>query len=109
MGQFMVPETDTLVRAEGVSCPWLLAQTEGGHYFGPSGVSALPLAAGINEGGHYFRYLSSFFFFFFLPPLFKTTEGVVVGFQIFAWAPKKNNTNSGNNIKFGPPPPGPLG
>ena len=25
----------------------------------------------------------------FLPPLFKTTEGVVVGFQIFAWAPKK--------------------
>ena len=31
---------------------------EGGHYFryfGPSGVRALPLAAGINEGGHYFR------------------------------------------------------
>ena len=27
--------------------------------------------------------------FFFLPPLFKTTEGVVVGFQIFAWTPKK--------------------
>ena len=29
---------------------------EGGHffrYFGPSGVRALPLAAGINEGGHY--------------------------------------------------------
>ena len=24
----------------------------------------------------------------FLPPLFKTTEGVVVGIQIFAWAPK---------------------
>ena len=22
------------------------------------------------------------------PPLFKTTEGVVIGFQIFAWAPK---------------------
>ena len=60
--------------------------------FGPSGVRALPLAAGINEGGHYFRYiilfLFSFFFSFFLPPLFKTTEGVVVGFQIFAWAPK---------------------
>ena len=54
--------------------------------FGPSGVRALPLAAGINEGGHYFRYFS-FFFSFFLPPLFKTTEGVVVGFQIFAWAP----------------------
>ena len=26
--------------------------------FGPSGVRALPLAAGINEGGHYFRYWS---------------------------------------------------
>ena len=40
---------------------------EGGHYFryfGPSGVRALPLAAGINEGGHYLRYfLSSFLFF----------------------------------------------
>ena len=30
---------------------------KGGHYFryfGPSGVRALPLAAGINVGGHYF-------------------------------------------------------
>ena len=26
---------------------------------GPSGVRALPLAAGINEGGQYFRYFSS--------------------------------------------------
>jgi hypothetical protein len=26
---------------------------------GPSGVRALPLAAAINEGGHYFRYFSS--------------------------------------------------
>ena len=26
---------------------------------GPSGVCALPLAAGLNEGGHYFRYFSS--------------------------------------------------
>jgi hypothetical protein len=65
-------------------------------------VRALPLAAGINEGGHYFRY---FFLCFlgvvvFLPPLFKTTEGVVVGFQIFAWAPKKNNKNSGEKIGF---------
>ena len=25
--------------------------------FGPSGVRALPLAAGINEGGHYFAYI----------------------------------------------------
>ena len=53
---------------------------------GPSGVRALPLAAGINEGGHYFRYIN---LLFLLPPLFKTTEGVVIGFQIFAWAPKK--------------------
>jgi hypothetical protein len=57
-----------------VRCPWLQAETkvatigpsgvralplaagrnEGGHYFGQSGVRALPLAAGINEGGHYF-------------------------------------------------------
>ena len=64
----------------------------GGHYFryfsfGPSGVRALPLAAGINEGGHYFRYF--FHLLLLLPPLFKTTEGVVVGFQIFAWAPKR--------------------
>ena len=58
---------------------------------GLSGVRALPLAAGTNEGGHYFRYFSSFFVLFLLPPLFKTTEGVVVLFQIFAWANKKNN------------------
>jgi hypothetical protein len=50
-----------------------------------------------------------FLFSFFLPPLFKTTEGVVVGFQIFAWAPKKNIKNSEKKTKFGPPPPGPLG
>ena len=64
---------------------------EGGHYFryfGPSGVRALPLAAGTNEGGHYFKYIFPLLVIF-LPPLFKTTEGVVVGFQIFAWAPKK--------------------
>ena len=27
------------------------------------------------------------FLLFFLIPIFKTPEGVVVGFQIFAWAP----------------------
>ena len=64
---------------------------------------ALPLAAGINVGGHYFgtivlrapaeqtkvaTILHIFpLFFLLLPPLFKTTEGVVVLFQIFAWAP----------------------
>jgi hypothetical protein len=51
----------------------------------------------------------SFFFFFFLPPLFKTTEGVVVGFHIFAWPLTKNKQNSEKKIKFGPPTPGPLG
>ena len=60
-------------------------------YFGPSGVRALPLVAGTNEGGHYFRYifplLVLILLIFLLPPLFKTTEGVVVLFQIFAWAP----------------------
>ena len=82
--------------------------------FGPSGVRGLPLAAGRNEGGHYFRYFGPsgavqmvsdsrrplfcifspllFFFSFLLlflgPPLFKTTEGVVVLFQIFACGPK---------------------
>ena len=58
---------------------------KGGHYFryfGPSGVRALPLAAGINEGGHYFRYFFLFLLFFLLPPIFKTTEGVVVGLKI---------------------------
>ena len=35
----------------------------------------------------------TFFSFLFLPPLFKTTERVVVGFQIFAWALKKSQYN----------------
>ena len=47
---------------------------------GPSGVRALPLAAGRNEGGQYFRYI-------FLLVVIKTPKGVVVGFQNFAWAP----------------------
>ena len=29
------------------------------YYVGPVGVRALPLAAGRNKGGHYFRYFSS--------------------------------------------------
>ena len=76
--------------------PLAAGTNEGGdyfRYFGPSGVRALPLAAGTNEGGHYFRYIFHFLFFFlffflFLPPLFKTTEGVVVLFQIFACGPE---------------------
>ena len=51
---------------------------------GPSGVRALPVAAGTNEGGHYFRY----FFPLTLTPIAFTPEGIVVGFYIFAWAPK---------------------
>ena len=45
---------------------------------GPSIVGALPLAAGRNEGGPYFRYV--ILVVLFLPPLFKIPEGVVVGF-----------------------------
>ena len=72
--------------------PLAAGTNEGGHYFGPSGVRVLPLAAGTNEGGHYFRYFPTCSFLVFLllgPLLFKTTEGVEVLFQIFAWAPKK--------------------
>jgi putative effector of murein hydrolase LrgA (UPF0299 family) len=34
--------------------------------FGPIGVRVLPLAASINEGGHYFRYIFLFSCFLFL-------------------------------------------
>ena len=79
-----------LVRAECVRCPWLLAETMVAtilSIFGPSGVRALPLASGRNEGGHYFRYFLFLLLLFLLlgVPLFKTPE-VDVGFQIFAWA-----------------------
>jgi hypothetical protein len=47
-----------------------------------------------------------FLSFFFLPPLFKTQEGVVVGFQIFALA-NKNNKNSGEKNKIWTPTPWP--
>ena len=45
-----------------IALPLAAGRNEGGHYFryfGPSRVRALPLAAGINEGGHYFRYFWS--------------------------------------------------
>ena len=64
-----------------VRCPWLLAETKGGHYFGPSVLRApaeqtkVTTVFGIN-------------LFLLLPPLFKTTEGVVVLFQIFACGPE---------------------
>ena len=53
---------------------------------GPSGVRALPLAAGINVVGHYKWH---FFLLFSLLPgsLLILPEGVVIGIQIFAWAP----------------------
>ena len=47
-----------LIGPSGVrALPFAAGRNEGGHYFGPSGVRALPLAAGTNEGGHYFRYI----------------------------------------------------
>ena len=62
---------------------------------GPSGVRALPLAAGRNEGGHYFRYFGPEDNpnqpednpDHFHATVVKIPEGVVVGIQIFAWAP----------------------
>ena len=58
---------------------------------GPSGVRALPVAAGINVGGHYkwhfFLFLLSFFLLLSSGSLLILPEGVVVGIQIFAWAP----------------------
>ena len=53
-------------------------------YFGPSGVRALPLAAGSNEGGHYWSERSA------LSHIWGDNWGnskIVVGFQNFALAP----------------------
>jgi hypothetical protein len=62
------------------------------------------------EVGHYFHYKNITGLFrqynralppynralpLLLPPLFKTIEEVVVGFQIFAWAPKKKEYKFG--------------
>ena len=45
------------IRPSGVrALPLAAGKNVGGHYFGPSGVRALPLASGTNEGGHYFAY-----------------------------------------------------
>ena len=52
---------------------------------------ALPLAAGRNEGGHYFRYIIPLVVvvvvLVLVTAVVKIPEGVVVWFQIFAWAP----------------------
>ena len=53
---------------------------------GPSGVRALPLAAGINESGNYFWYIIPLLSFL-VTAVVKIPEGVVVVIQIFAWAP----------------------
>ena len=53
---------------------------------GPSRMRALPLAAGINVGGHYFRHIIPLFVSL-VTTVVKIPQGVVVGFQIFAWAP----------------------
>ena len=68
---------------------WILLKYEteaiGIKLVGPSGVRALHLAAGINVGGHY-----KWHFLSLSPPgsLLILTEGDVVGFCNFAWAPK---------------------
>jgi hypothetical protein len=53
-------------------------------------VRALPLAAGINVGDHYFDIFLLFLISFLvvvLTAVVKIPEGVVVWFKIFAWAP----------------------
>ena len=56
--------------------------------FGPSRVRALPLDAGVNVGGHYKGHFFLFLLSFSLSSsLLILPEGVVVGIQIFAWAP----------------------
>jgi hypothetical protein len=67
--------------------------------FGPSIVRALPWAAGINEGGHYFMYFSSSYLVI-LPSLFKTTEGVVVSFYVSMGAEIGSNPVSRSPISI---------
>jgi hypothetical protein len=47
---------------------------------GPSGVRALPLAAGINVGGHYKWHFFLFLSFFLPGSLLILPEGIIVGF-----------------------------
>ena len=55
---------------------------------GPSGVRALPMAAGINVGGHYkWHFFSLSSLSLSSGSLLILPEGVDVGIQIFAWAP----------------------
>jgi hypothetical protein len=59
-----------LVQAECVRSPWLLTVTKVATILGIglSGVRAMPLAAGINKGGHCFRYWSENGACYFSPP-----------------------------------------
>ena len=51
LGNLIMYGLGLLVRAECVRCPWLQLETKVAT-IGPSGVRALPLATGINKGGH---------------------------------------------------------
>ena len=76
-GKFLVYEGAYQVKTEDM---WKI---------GPSGVRALPLAAGINVGGHYKWHFVLFFFLSFSPgSLLILPEGVVLGIQIFACGPE---------------------
>ena len=62
---------------------WNTSRYKLGIIIGPSGVRALPLAAGTNEGGHYFRY----FLHLVVTLVIKNPEGCVTAFYFFALAP----------------------
>ena len=65
---------------------------------GPSGVRALPLAAGINEGGHYFRYIFPLFFSSSSSSYHrysKPQKGLSYCFKFLHGPLKKNNKNLG--------------
>ena len=82
-------------RVEGLTCADPVARTPidasgiilGN--FGPIRVCALPLAAGINVATIFYILIFSLLVVLVLhATVFKLPEGVVVGIQIFAWAPK---------------------
>ena len=67
---------------------------------------ALPVAAGTNEGGHYFKYFCPILTgkwanFEYIP------ETLILELQIFAWAPKsqKYKDSKGKKIRGPPLPP----
>jgi hypothetical protein len=61
-------------------------------------VRALALAAGINKGGYFFRYFSSYLVIV-LTTFIKTPEGVVIWFQKLYGLQNKNIKNSGEKIE----------